>query len=840
MNPPRPSLPVDSVLPSLLAALAEAPAAVLAAPPGAGKTTRVPPALATAPWAAGGRILMLEPRRVAARAAAERMAEEAGERTGGRIGYRIRGETRVSAATRIEVMTEGVLTRLLQQDPELPGVAAIVFDEIHERSIHTDLGLALALEVQGALRPDLRLLAMSATLDTARFAALLGGAPVIESAGQLHPVETQWLDAPLLGGARDRRRFEERVAEETAAALDRAPGDALVFLPGVAEIGRVAARLGPLVPGVAVVPLHGSLPFAKQRGALAADPDGRRRVVLATAIAETSLTVEGVRIVVDAGKARRAAVSPATGLPRLVTQAVSRAEADQRRGRAGRLGPGACFRLWTRGEEGALPAEAPAEILTADLAPLALDLAVWGVEDPGDLAFADPPPAPAMAEARGLLTRLGALDPAGRATAHGRAMARFPAHPRLAHMLIAAGEEGHGTLATRLAALIEARDPLPGQRADLAAALRALDNPAAAAREGADRGALERIGQEAARLARGLGASPSGPVAAGEAGGLLSLAFPDRVALRRPGEAPRYLLANGRGAALAPGDGLAGQRLLVALDVDDRGSDARIRRAVALDEASLRARHAVETAREARWSRRERRVIAEERVMLGAIALEARRWRDVPAADLGAALVAGLRDLGPDLFETLLDWPKTTLALRARIGWLRAQEGPLAARLADPSATGLLATLEDWLMPFLAGETTPGAIPGATLATALDTLIGHELLREIERAAPAHYVTPLGTKAAIDYTEAVPLLRVRVQEMFGETRHPSAGSPPMPLLLELTSPAGRPVQRTRDLPGFWASSYADVAKDMRAQYPKHPWPEDPATAAPTRRAKPRR
>ncbi|MEO1471509.1 MAG: helicase-related protein, partial [Pseudomonadota bacterium] len=429
----RATLPVDAVLDDLVAALGARGVAVLAAPPGAGKTTRVPPALASAGWAGGGRIVMLEPRRVAARAAAERIADETGARLGGPVGYRIRGESRVSRETRIEVVTEGVLTRLIQADPALEGIAAVVFDEVHERSIHGDLGLALALEVQGALRPDLRLLAMSATLDTGRFAALMGGgepAPVIESRGRQYPVETRWLDAPLMPppGRGRGPGFEDRVAGEVAAALASAPGDALVFLPGVGEIGRTATALRPLAPGVEVVELHGSLPFARQRAALAARPGGGRRVVLATAIAETSLTVEGVALVVDAGRARRAEVSPATGLPRLVTRPVSRAEAEQRQGRAGRLGPGVCLRLWTRGEEGALPAEAPAEIATADLAPLALELAVWGVADPADLAFPDPPPAPALAEARALLVRLGALDATG-ATAHGRAMARFPAHP---------------------------------------------------------------------------------------------------------------------------------------------------------------------------------------------------------------------------------------------------------------------------------------------------------------------------------------------------------------------------------------------------------------------------
>ncbi|MEM6489777.1 MAG: ATP-dependent helicase HrpB, partial [Pseudomonadota bacterium] len=821
--------------------------AVLAAPPGAGKTTRVPPALAAAPGAGAGRIVMLEPRRVAARAAAERIAEETGARLGDAVGYRIRGESRVSAATRIEVVTEGVLTRLLQADPDLPGIAALVFDEVHERSIHADLGLALALEVRAALRPDLRLLAMSATLDTARFAAWLGGAPVIESRGRVHPIETRWLEQPLVQPAAGRRaaRMEDAVAEHTATLAAESAGDMLVFLPGVGEIARTAAALAPrLDPDIAVVALHGGLPFPAQRRALAADPQGRRRVVLATAIAETALTVEGVRVVVDAGRARRAEVSPATGLPRLVTRPVSRAEADQRRGRAGRLGPGLCLRLWTRGAEGALPAEAPAEILTADLAALALELAVWGVADPAALAFADPPPAPAMAEARALLARLGALDATGGATRHGQAMARFPAHPRLAHMVLTAAVEGPGQarLAARLAALAEARDPLAGHAgADLAPALAALDAPQRAppgARE-----ALERLAAEADRLARAAGIDPRDgqPLERAEAGALLALAFPDRVARRRPGEAPRYLLANGRGAALAADDALAAQPYLVALDVDDRGADARIRRAAALDESRLRDRLGTHIAwvAEARWSRRQRRVVAERREMLGALALDTQPWQDAPADSLAAALAEGIADLGAERLESALAWPPATRSLCARVGWLRAQGGAWPDNLPDLSDAALAAGAASWLAPFLTGERAPGEIAPAILAAAIEAALGPDAVRAVERAAPARFVTPLGSRLAIDYTRATPTLSVRVQEMFGETRHPSIGDPPVPLVLELTSPAGRPVQTTRDLPGFWASSYADVRKDMRARYPRHPWPEDPTAAIPSRRATPR-
>ncbi|MEM6972247.1 MAG: ATP-dependent helicase HrpB [Pseudomonadota bacterium] len=846
-------LPIDTALPALLQALTKRPCAVLAAPPGAGKTTRVPPAVAAAPWTTGRRILMLEPRRVAARAAAERIAAETGEPVGKSVGYRIRGDTRIGPATRIEVVTEGILTRMLQTDPALEGVACVIFDEVHERSIHADLGMALTLEVQSALRDDLRIIAMSATLDTARFARLMNDAPVIESAGRLHPVETRWLDRPLLPppGRGRPPRFEDRVAEEVAALMtdgavtqETEQGDALVFLPGAGEIRRVASALAPRLPEVAIVPLHGQLPFAEQRRALMRDGDGCRRVVLSTAIAETSLTVEGVRIVVDAGRARRAEVNPATGLPRLVTRPVSRAEADQRRGRAGRLGPGQCLRLWTTGEQGALPAASPPEILTADLAALALELAAWGADDPGALPFLDPPPAPALNEARALLARLGALDRAGGATAHGRAVALFPAHPRLAHMVLSAAEAGRGRLAARLAALVEARAPLPGG-ADIEPSLRALENPTGAARE-----ALLRIAAEAERLERAVGATAkakTAPCPVGEAGDWLSLAFPDRIARRRPGPVPasgaRYLLANGRGAALAPDDALAAQDMILALDVDDRGADARIRRAAALDQNALENRHGprIVTEQTASWSRRHRRVEAETRRRLDALILDANQWRGAPPDVLGRALCEGLADLGGQASAALLAWPKGAVALRQRVGWL-VRVGAAAGRQSDlPDLTddALAMTAEAWLLPFLDRETTLEAIAPATLSLALETYLGHMRLAEIDRAAPAHIITPLGEKAAIDYSREEPTLPIRVQALFGETRHPTIGAPPRPLVLELLSPAGRPVQTTRDLPGFWARSYADVRKDMRARYPRHPWPENPAEATPTRRAKPR-
>jgi ATP-dependent helicase HrpB len=837
-----PHLPIDPVLPGLLDALETGRNAVLAAPPGAGKTTRVPLALLTAGWAEAGRILMLEPRRIAARAAAERMAELLGEAVGGTVGYRIRGEARVSNATRIEVVTEGILTRMLQSAPELPGIAAVLFDEIHERSIHTDLGLALALEVQGALRPDLRLLAMSATLDTGAVSRVMArsqnDAPVIESAGRMFPVETRYLERAWAKPGGRGPRFEDAAADLVSRALGEAAGDALVFLPGAGEINRVAALLARRHPEVVLCPLYGALPFARQRAVLLADGQGRRKVVLATAIAETSLTVEGIVIVVDCGRARRARMNPGTGMSRLVTVPVSRAEADQRRGRAGRLGPGICFRMWTPGEEGALPAYAPPEILEADLAPLALELAQWGIDDPSRMAFLDPPPGPALSEARKLLGALGALGDDGRITTHGRAMAVRPTHPRLAHMMIRAAEDGDGAEAAMIAAVLGERDPLRGQGrppVDLALRLAALSDRAGSAAERAyevDRGTVERIRAEARRLAPAMG----DPVRAGaKAGALLSLAYPDRVGLRRPGDDPRYLLSGGRGAVLAAGDPMASLRLIVAADLEDTGREATIRLAAGLAEADLRALHGdrIGWRNSAEWSPRTRQVEARCREMFGSIALADRQWRDAPPEVLGVALADGIRALG----IAALDWPKDAVGLRDRVEWLRAQAGDLAARLPDWSDAGLTACLDEWLTPHLGAMRRVEEASRLDLGALLRMTLDWETQREVDRAAPSHFETPLGDRVAIDYGGAAPVLSIRVQELFGVSLHPAVGDPPVALVIELLSPARRPVQTTSDLPGFWASSYREVRKDMRARYPKHPWPEDPARAEATRQVK---
>ncbi len=827
------SLPIEPVLPALWAALEARGVAVLQAPPGAGKTTRVPLALLERGQA--GRIVMLEPRRVAARAAAERLAAGLGEAVGGAVGYRIRGESVPGA--RIEVVTEGVLTRMIQSDAELPGVGCLIFDEFHERGLQADLGLALALEIRGALRPDLRLLAMSATLDAAPVAALMGDAPLITAEGRAWPVETRWLERPWARPGPGGPRFEAAAADLVRRALAETTGGVLVFLPGQAEIARVEALLAPGLPdGVVVQPLHGGLPFARQRAALV-PLEGRRKLVLATSIAETSLTIPDVRVVVDGGRARRARFDPGSGMSRLVTERVTRAEAEQRRGRAGRVAEGWCWRLWTRGEEGALAAYPPPEIASADLAGLALELAIWGAGDAGAMAFLTPPPGPALAEARALLRDLGALDRQGGATAHGRALARMPLHPRLAHMLAEAGRRGAGALAADLAALLGARDPLRGRggRApvDLGLRLAALRDPRAVEAEHpvtVDRGAVEALRGEAKRL-RALARGGAGEGLS--AGAALSLAYPDRIGQRRPGAAPRYLLSGGKGAALPEADPLASAPLIVAAELDGDPREAAVRLALPAIEAELRELHAGRLARETScaWSRRDRAVRARERLMLGAIAFEDRPWTEAPAETVITAVIEGVRDLGIGA----LPWTPALRRFAGRVEWLRGQ----GEDLPDFSAAGLAEALEDWLGPYLGGIARADQFGRIELGAALEARLDRAARLRLDRLAPAEIVAPTGTRLPVDYSGAAPGVSVRLQEMFGLTAHPTVGPGAVPLVLELLSPAQRPVQTTADLPGFWATSYADVRRDLRGRYPRHPWPEDPAAAAPTRRVKPR-
>jgi ATP-dependent helicase HrpB len=802
------TLPIDGVLPSLVAALRATGRCVLQAPPGAGKTSRVPLAMLEAA-VCSGKIVMLEPRRLAARAAAERLAEGLGERPGGRVGYRMRGDSVAGSA--IEVVTEGILTRMLQSDPELAGIGAVIFDEFHERSLNADLGLALVWEVRQALRPDLQLVVMSATLDAGPVAAMLDAAPVVTSDGRAYPVEVHHLDVAVP----KRQRVAEACAEMIARVVPQTTGGVLVFLPGEREIRDTQAALSGRLPADCVIrPLFGAMAFKDQRAAIA-PAKGGRKIVLATSIAETSLTIEDVRVVVDAGWARRARFDPGSGMSRLVTQRVSRAEATQRAGRAGRVAEGVCNRLWTKGEDGALPAFAPAEIEAADLTGLALELAQWGTDD---LAFLTPPPEGALAEARALLVSLGALDAGFAITAHGRALAAMPLHPRLAHMLAVAGKP-----AATLAAVLAARDPLRGAPVDLALRLRAVagryDGPGQV-----NPAAVAQVRDEAKRLSRGL---PEGPRLS--LGQMAALAYPDRIALRRAGDAPRYLLSGGKGAVVDAGDGLAGQRMLVVTDTDGHPREARVRQAVTLSESELRACFAEDIGWVMRceWSRREGRVLAREQERFGALILQDRPWTTADPQAVATAMCEGIRQLGLRLTG------KAAL-FRARVELVRNGGDSLP----DMTDRTLLDGLESWLAPHLEGVVTAEDWKRFDPLTALRGMLDWDQLQRLDTAAPAHFTTPLGRKIAIDYSGEAPEITLRLQEMFGQVRHPMIGA--TPLRVTLLSPGQKPVQTTQDIPGFWDTSYEDVRKDMRGRYPKHPWPENPRAADPTLRAKPRR
>ena len=812
------TLPIHEAIPPLIDALRRGGRAVLQAPPGAGKTTVVPLEVLSA-GLTQGRILMLEPRRLAARAAAERMASTLGENAGQTVGYRVRGEAKVSNATRIEVVTEGILTRMIQSDPELSGIGAVIFDEFHERSLNADLGLALCLEIAGALRDDLILVAMSATLDADPVAELME-APVITSQGRSFPVDLRHLPRPLRKGV----RFDAALADLVVQAAWETEGGILVFLPGEGEIRRVEGQLkGRLPAGCEVRPLYGALPFAQQRAAIAPVDQGRK-VVLATSIAETSLTIEDIRVVVDGGKARRARFDPSSGMSRLVTEPVTRAEATQRAGRAGRVAEGTCYRLWTKGEEGALRAYPPAEIEAADLAGLALELALWGAQ-PGDLAFLTPPAPGSYAEAQSLLRMLGALDRENRITPHGKALAALPLHPRLAHMLAMAGPD-----AAPLAALLAERDPLPrGAPVDLSLRLAAVRDPKGFADRSPhqpNRAAIERIRAEAKRLAKSARRASKGAMSDAAAA---ALAYPDRVGLRRKGDAPRYVLSGGKGAILPEEDPMAGTRLIVATDLDGDRREARIRQAIRIEEAELRALFADQIAWQdiCEWDRRERRVVTRQQERFGALALDDRVWKDPPPDAVARAMLDGVRDLG-------MSWTDAARRFVARVELLREA----GEDLPDMSEPALLDTLEDWLLPYLTGVKTAQDWKRFDILPALRARLDWDRMQALDAKAPAHFTSPLGRDIPIDYSGEHPEISLRLQEMFGQTTHPTVGR--TPLRVTLLSPAGRPVQTTMDLPGFWASSYADVRKDMRGRYPKHPWPEDPTVADPTLRVKRRR
>lgn len=809
-------LPIHVVLPDLLAALRAGSAAVLVAPPGAGKTTAVAPALIGEEWCTG-EVLLLSPRRLAARAAAERMAQLAGEPVGKTFGYATRLDTKRSAATRVTVLTEGIFHNRIQADPELVGVSAVLFDEVHERSLDSDFGLALALDAQAALRPDLRLVAMSATLDGERFARLIGeGTPLVESEGRSFSVTLRHL------GRDSNQRIEDAMAAAIRQALaDEAQGGLLAFLPGVAEIERTAERLDRLPADVTLHRLHGSLDPAEQRAAIGPTPAGTRKLVLATSIAETSLTLDGVRIVVDSGLARRPRYDRAAGVTRLSTERVSQAAATQRAGRAGRQAPGVVYRLWEAAATAGLPPFDPPEILEADLSALLLDCALWGVTDPAELRWLDPPPAAAVSEARGRLTSLGAIDGDGRPTAHGRAIAALPLPPRLGHMLVAAAPLGLAGVAAEVAVLLSERG-LGGDTPDLAQRLQ---------RWRGERG-------KRAEAARGLARRWAKLVEGGTGGGVddvatcVALAYPDRIARRRDASGEAWASAGGRGFKLDPLSPLAREEWLAVAETQGVAAGARILSAATIDRAAIEQLYGprIEEVRAVRFDRGTGGIVATRERRLGQLRLSGGPDDRPDREAIAAALVEGVRAGGLDL----LAWPEGSARLRERTAFARRFDPSLP----DLSDEALLASLDDWLPALVEGRRRLDAIPAGDLAGALDGVLGWDGRRSVDRLAPDRLTTPAGSSHPIDYAaDGGPIVEMRPQALFGLSVHPTVGGGQVPLILSLTSPAGRPIQTTRDLPGFWAGSWAAVAKEMRGRYPRHPWPDDPAAADPTLRTK---
>ncbi len=824
MRPLAP-LPIDAVTGDLTRCLARETRAVLVAPPGAGKTTRVPLALLDEPWTQGKRLILLEPRRLAARAAAQRMADTLDDSLGGVVGLRVRMQSRVSGRTRIEVVTEGVFARMILDDPGLEGVAAVLFDEFHERSLDADMGLALALDAQAGLREDLRILVMSATLDGARVSRLMGDCAVIESQGRAFPVETR--HAP-----RDSRaRLEDEVGKIVLRALAEEPGSLLVFLPGQGEILRTAELLRERIkdPSVDVAPLFGAMDREAQDRAVSPAAKGRRKVVLATSIAETSLTIEGVRVVIDSGLARVQRYEPDLGLSRLETVRVSRAAADQRRGRAGRTEPGVCYRLWEEASTGAMEPYATPEILSADLSGLVLDLAAWGARDPASLAWLDAPPVPAVKEARALLRDLDALDGEGAITDEGRAIRALPLPPRLARMVVDAARAGEAALAAQIALVLVERG-LGGDGADIAdrvQRLRADRSPRAQ-----DGRRLAGGWEQAARKATGEAAPVGSDLS--DCGRLVALAWPDRIAKARgkPGE---FLMANGRAAFVEPHDRLAREPYLAIAEVTGRAAAARILSAAALSAADLEAvaGDRLVTQEATTFDRSAAALRTRRTQRLGAITLS-EQTRPTPVSPESAAeLARGVAGLGLER----LPWTKAQSQLRDRVLFLRrtkAEDWP------DLSNEALAREPEVWLAPFIEGRMSLAAITPEDLDAALDALLPWDLKRRLDAEAPTHFEAPTGSRVAVDYeAEGGPVLAIRVQELFGLSTHPSLAQGRAPLTLHLLSPAHRPIQITRDLPGFWKGSWAAVKADMKGRYPRHPWPDDPAAAAPTTRAKPR-
>lgn len=827
-------LPITQVLPDLKKILRTSSAAVLIAEPGAGKTTGTPPSFLDEAWMEGKTILMLEPRRLAARSAATYMAACLGENVGQTVGYRMRNDTKVGKNTRIIVVTEGVLTRMLQSDPSLGDVGLVIFDEFHERSLHADLGLALAQEAQAVLREDLRILIMSATLDSERVSAMLGAAPVVNCPGRTYPVETIYM--PVIGNL----YLEKAAAAAVRRALAEQPGDVLVFLPGEREIRRTQNELehGGLPDQVVIRPLYGQLPQAMQDAAVAAAVQGERKVVLATSIAETSITIEGVRTVIDTGLRRTQVFSPRTGMPTLTTVSVSKASADQRRGRAGRTAPGVCYRLWSQEEHNRLPDDNIPEIMEADLAQLALELALWGVQDPAALQWLDAPPAAPYAQGTALLRQLGALDAGGAITPHGHSMAALGAHPRGAHMLLRAAELGAAPLACRLAALLEERDLFKGpaaQDSDLTLRVEALLRfERSADAGGADPAALRAVVRESRNYLVQLQAAPGTAVNdISPCGLLLSFAYPDRIGQNRGNGA--FLLSSGRGAALREGQPLARSAYIVAASVDDgAAAQGKIMLAAEIKEVQLLKYHADLVTEEpvVYWDKDSGSVKKRGRTLLGSLILKETAHEQPTAEETAEVLLKVIAEEGLNI----LPWDKGTLQLRERLLFMNG----LRSDWPDVSDEALIKTLDNWLEPFIHGMRNLRELQRLSLSRALEGMLDWNQRQLLEQEAPTHITVPSGSRVPVDYSNPTsPVLAVRLQEMFGQIDTPRIGGGKMPLLLHLLSPARRPVQVTSDLASFWRGTYFEVKKDLKGRYPKHYWPDDPLQAIPTNRTRPK-
>ncbi|MBI2413904.1 MAG: ATP-dependent helicase HrpB [Deltaproteobacteria bacterium] len=828
-------LPIEAVIPEVRRALA-CGVAVLVAPPGAGKTTVVPLALLGEEWLAGRKIVMLEPRRLAARAAASRMASLLGEDVGETVGYRTRLDSRVTPNTKIEVVTEGILTRFLQADPALVGTGAIIFDEFHERSIHADLGLALTLDARSVFREDLRVLVMSATIDAAGISALLGSAPVVSSSGRAFPVEVRYLPKaarPERPGYLTGPEFISRVTGAVLSSLKEEEGSCLVFLPGASEIKRVEAALKEktLPPGVDIMCLYGDLAREAQDEAIRPSAPGRRKVVLATSIAETSITIDGVRIVIDGGLKRTPRFSPGTGMERLETVRVTRDSADQRKGRAGRTAPGLCIRLWTEDEDRALKEKSTPELLEADLAPLALELSAWGVKDPSTLKWLDPPPASALSQAKELLLHLGAIDRDGRITPHGSAISRLPLHPRLGHMVVKGADAGEGRLACLLSALLMERDIFKERKdTDIRQRLHCLLGDAGAGPQ-ADRAVTERIKQSARQIERELGIK-KGPADIERTGELLALAYPDRVGKRREGKDARFLLANGRGAFIRGVDALSTEEYIVAASLDGGDRESAVFLAAPIKEPDMLRLFAdeLEDDESVSWDRVEKAVSARRRLKYWSIVLKDEPLKKPDRAKVLGAFIDGVREN-----PSAIPWDRASEDLRARVAFVRRAASD--ASLPDLSNEWLFDNLEKWLGGMTAGMTRLEELKKIDLNGALLSLLTWEEKKRLDELAPASIKVPSGSVIRIDYSGERPVLAVKLQEMFGCERTPAIAQGRVPLLIHLLSPAGRPLQVTDDLKGFWKTSYGLVKKDMKGRYPKHHWPDDPMEAEPTRRVK---